>query len=49
MSAADELIREGYAGLCLSGDHSTARTMYERHDLQTVRGMGYRLRDAEGG
>jgi len=36
MSAADELLREGYAGLFLSGDHSTARTMYERHDLQTV-------------
>src|SRR3954466_13275243 len=36
MSAADELISEGYGGLFLSGDHSTARAMYEKHDLQTV-------------
>jgi hypothetical protein len=41
MSAADELIHEGYTGLFLSGDHSTARAMHERHDLQAVvRGTG---------
>ena len=36
MSAADELISEGYPGLFWSGDQSTARTLYEQHDLQAV-------------
>jgi hypothetical protein len=36
MNAADELISEGHPGLFWSGDQSTARAMYEQHDLEAV-------------